>query len=150
MSKPELILAVDFDGTLCEHRYPDIGEEVPYAFDWLRKFQKAGVKLILWTMRADSMGALSCNCFPCNEAAKNETLTDAVIWCNERGVTFWGVNENPDQCDWTNSYKAYAPVYVDDAAIGCPLVLPVTFGTRPYANWKLIGPMVAARFDLKL
>ena len=26
-----MIIAVDFDGTIVEHRYPQIGEEIPFA-----------------------------------------------------------------------------------------------------------------------
>lgn len=121
-----MILAVDFDGTLCDHRYPDIGAEVPGAFRWLARFQAAGVRLVLWTMRSD------------------ETLDDAVRWCRDRGVEFWTVNANPQQAAWTGSPKVYAHAYIDDAAIGCPLRDNPRMGGRPFVDWEKVGPAVAA------
>ena len=31
-----MIIAVDFDGTIVEHRYPKIGEERPFAIETLK------------------------------------------------------------------------------------------------------------------
>jgi len=112
------VIAIDFDGTLVEHRYPDIGPDVPGAFEWLAKLQNAGAKLILWTMR------------------DGPTLTEAVEHCLERGITFWGINGNPDQ-QWSLSPKAYAHVYIDDAALGCPVKLA---GRRAVVDWDIAGP----------
>ena len=125
-----MYIAIDFDGTLVDHRYPDIGAEVPAAFEWCRQLAAAGAKLILWTMRSDSVKA-------------GPVLTDAVAFCRERGVEFAGVNVNPGQ-DWSTSPKAYAHVYVDDAAFGCPLRDNPRAGGRPYADWERIGPAVMA------
>jgi hypothetical protein len=130
-----MIIAVDMDGTLAEHEYPEIGPEIPEAFRWLKLYQKHGHQLIFWTMRSDN--------------AKRKTLSEAVDWCRDRGVSFWGVNENPEQRGWTSSPKCYAQVYVDDAAYGCPLVQPVTANSRPYANWRAIGPDLARRLGIK-
>jgi hypothetical protein len=119
-----MIIAVDFDGTLALHEYPQIGAEVPYAIDWLRKFHNAGVSIILWTMR------------------HGKTLDEALDWCKGRGLTFWGVNKNPEQHTWTQSNKQYANLYIDDAAVGCPL-LPGKDGGRPYVDWSIVGPHTA-------
>lgn len=108
------ILAIDFDGTLCEHRFPAIGNEVPGAFAVLKELQAAGHRLILWTMRSDGRE-------PDGSPENGPVLTDALAWCKDRGVEFWGVNHNPEQGKWTQSKKAYANLYIDDAAIGCPL-----------------------------
>ena len=121
----EKIVAVDFDGTLVEHIYPAIGREVPGAFAWLRKFQAADIKLILWTMRS------------------HKELAEAVDFCRDRGVEFWGINENPDQHSWTTSPKQYAQLYIDDAAVGCPLI---PAGLRPIVDWRVVGPYVMHRF----
>src|SRR5262245_19855617 len=102
-----MYVAIDFDGTLVDHQFPDIGEELPRAFYWLKEWQRLGAKLLLWTMRSDS--------------SHGPTLTDAVEYCRKRGVEFFGVNQNPTQT-WSSSPKAYAHVYVDDAAAGCPLL----------------------------
>lgn len=129
------VIAIDFDGTLAEHRYPDIGAEVPGAFAWLRQYQAAGVKLILWTMRSDG-------------PRQGPTLTDAVKWCRKRGVEFWGVNSNPEQHGWTTSPKAYAPLYIDDAAFGCPLRGSARAGGRDMVDWDVVGPAVAEMLGL--
>lgn len=116
-----MIIAIDFDGTLCEHEYPEIGKEVKLAIKTCKKLQEAGHKLILWTMRGNK--------------PDSQTLKEAVDWCSERGLTFWGINENPEQKEsgWSNSNKQYANLYIDDAAYGCPLVYPET--GRPYVDW---------------
>lgn len=124
------IIAVDFDGTIVDHQYPDVGREVPGAIHWLKQFQKAGAKLILWTMRSDG------------RPDGSTPLADAVQFCHEHGIEFWGVNTNPGQESWTGSPKAYAHLYIDDAAFGCPLIENPRMGGRPYVNWAEIGPTV--------
>ena len=112
------IIAVDFDGTIVEHMYPDMGQPVPGAIRTLRKFKQCGVLLILWTMRS------------------GETLEEAVQYCKDNGIEFWSVNDNPEQLEsrWSTSPEAYAQLYIDDAAYGCPLVTPSN-GRRPYVDW---------------
>lgn len=113
-----MIIAVDFDGTVVDHRYPDIGPEVPGAVEGLRKLVDASHVLILWTMRS------------------GESLYDAVRWYADREIPLFGANKNPDQ-RWTTSPKAFAHVYIDDAAYGCPLIHPSDF-FRPCVNWAAI------------
>lgn len=128
-----MIIAVDFDGTLCDHRFPDIGMENPGAFEALKRFQEAGAKLILWTMRDDE------------RAGTRKVLSEAVAFCKERGVEFWGVNENPEQRGWTGSPKQYAHVYIDDAAFGCPLRECPRSGSRPWVDWSVVTPEILKR-----
>lgn len=117
------IIAVDFDGTIVAHAYPAIGRANPHALPVLRRITEAGHKLILWTMR------------------DGDRLIEAVDYCNSQGITFWGVNTNPDQVAWTSSPKAYAPIYIDDAALGCPLIFDK--GTnRNMVNWHAIETML--------
>lgn len=123
-----MILGIDCDGTIVKHVFPEMGEEVPGAFEWLRRFQAAGAKLILWTMRSDG------------GVRKRQVLTEAVDFCRDRGVTFWGVNTNPEQHEWTGSPKAFCHVFVDDAGVCCPLIYPAT--GRPYVDWSIVGPEV--------
>lgn len=120
-------IAIDFDGTIVEHRYPDIGAEVPGAIKWMKAWQEAGAHLILWTMRS------------------GEELQQAVDWCKAHGVEFWAVNEGPGDRSWTNSPKVYAKRYIDDAAFGCPVVVPMS--GRPYADWSIIGPLVLSEIN---
>ena len=118
------IIAVDFDGTIVEHRYPDIGRPVPGAIEALLEFQGLGARLILWTMRSDGQ-------------RDGDVLTLAVEWCRKRGLEFWGVNQNPEQ-SWSRSPKAYAHRYIDDAAVGCPLRPSLTAGARDMVDWERV------------
>jgi len=115
-----MIIAVDFDGTLVEHKYPDIGNEVPFAFDTLKKFQSLGYKLILLTMRC------------------GKELDEAIEFCSAKGLEFWAVNENPEQLAWTSSSKVHADLYIDNAAFGCPTRLATEEGLRPVVDWGVI------------
>lgn len=100
-----MTIAVDFDGTIVEHRYPEIGREIPFAIDTLKMLIKDRHKLILWTVR------------------EGELLEDAVNWCRERGVEFYAVNrEYPEETKTSNpnfSRKLSAvDVWIDDRNIG--------------------------------
>ena len=119
-------IAVDFDGTICKHAYPLIGEPIPGATRWLRKWIQAGAILILWTVRSD------------------KALQDALDYCLEQGVLFESINSglSGDE-NWTNSPKVYAALYIDDAAFGCPLIVPEC--ERPYVDWSIVGPAVLER-----
>lgn len=125
----QLTIAVDFDGTIVEHVFPDIGKPVPGSFKWLKKFREAGARLLLWTMRSDGQDS-------------GDVLADAVKFCEENGVTFEGVNVNPLQHSWTTSPKAYAHLYIDDAAFDCPLRENPRCGGRPFVDWEKVGPAV--------
>lgn len=123
----QFVIAVDFDGTLCEHVYPDIGPAAVRAKDWLETFTRCGAKLILWTMRCDS-------------ESSGPVLTDAVNWCkNTLGIEFWAVNNNPNQ-SWSMSPKCYAHAYIDDMAVGCPL--RQSGSGRAVVDWDIVGPIV--------
>lgn len=115
-----LVVAVDFDGTVVEHEYPDVGADVPGAVKVLKKLVAAGVRIVLWTMRSD------------------EELADAVDWYAKREIPLFGVNHNPEQDSWTKSPKAFAQVYVDDAALGAPLRPSAKIGNRPIVNWDAV------------
>ena len=70
-----MVIAVDFDGTIVEHRYPRIGEEIPFAIDTLKLLQQEKHRLILWSVRE---GAL---------------LDEAVEWCKARGLSLIHISE---------------------------------------------------------
>ena len=70
----QLVIAVDFDGTLCEYAFPSIGkqtEQQKNLLDLLIKLKEKGHYLILWTNRGD------------NEKLK--CLTEAIEWCKQQG-----------------------------------------------------------------
>jgi len=126
-----MIIAVDFDGTIVEHEFPEIGNPVPGAIKWLRAFHAAGAKLILLTMRSDW-----------TREGNGKVLSQAVEYLHDNRVRLWGVNRNCEQGEWTGSPKVYAHIYIDDAAFGCPLLPPSHEGGKPMANWDIIGPAV--------
>ena len=98
-----MTIAVDFDGTIVEHRYPGIGREKPMAIDTLIRLADDGHKLILWTAR------------------EGQLLDDALQFCRERGLSFYAVNsERPDDT-WERSdvaRKIVADMYIDDRNLG--------------------------------
>lgn len=117
-----MIIAIDFDGTIVKHEYPKVGEPNPMAIDYIKRFQDEGAHIILWTMRS------------------GEHLDDAVSYLEDNGIKLLGVNTNPSQKVWTNSPKAYANLYIDDAGFNCPLAFPKE--GKPYVNWGIVGPKV--------
>ncbi len=97
-----LIIAVDFDGTIVEDAYPAIGEPIIFALDTLKKLQKEGHRLILWTYRS------------------GKKLQEAVDFCKEQGIEFYAVNKNfpEEEFDGKISRKIHADVFIDDRNIG--------------------------------
>ncbi|MDR2836577.1 MAG: HAD hydrolase family protein [Bacteroidales bacterium] len=102
MTHKKLIIAVDFDGTIVEHRYPEIGKKIPYSFEVLKQLQAEGHYLILWTYRA------------------GKYLEEAMNFCKKNGLVFYAVNENEPNEEFHNymSRKIYADIYIDDKNIG--------------------------------
>lgn len=96
-------IAVDFDGTIVEHRYPAIGKEVLFAFDTLKALQEQRHQLILWTYRS------------------GKELDEAVEYCKKNGVVFYAVNKNYPEEEFVEgeiSRKIQADFYIDDRNIG--------------------------------
>lgn len=108
-----LILAVDFDGTVVTHEYPRVGRNIG-ATPVLKALVENGHKLILFTMRDE---------FPRKgiDGSVRNCLQEALDWFKAEGIELWGINENPKQ-SWSASRKVYAHTYIDDAALGIPLV----------------------------
>lgn len=121
-------IVIDFDGTCVTHEFPGIGKEVG-ATPVLRELVDAGHRLVLFTMRCD------------DKKKRIALLSDAQAWFSERDIPLFGVQVNPVQKSWTLSPKAYGDIYIDDAALGCPLVYPED-GSRPYVDWKSVRQML--------
>ena len=98
-----MIIAVDFDGTIVEDAYPEIGKPKQFAFAALKELQKTN-QLILWTCR------------------EGRFLQDAVEFCKQNGVVFYAVNKNyPEEvCQDNGNFmrKIDADVFIDDRNIG--------------------------------
>ncbi len=97
-----LTIAVDFDGTIVEDAYPNIGRPIIFAFETLKKLQEKGHILILWTYRY------------------GERLDEAVTFCENNGIIFYAVNKSfpEEQNDGKRSPKIHADLFIDDRNIG--------------------------------
>ena len=99
-----MTIAVDFDGTIVRHRYPEIGEEIPFAVQTLKMLQQDRHRLILWSVR------------------EGRLLDDAVEWCRERGLEFYAVNRDYPEEDVTKnesySRKLKVDLFIDDRNVG--------------------------------
>lgn len=94
-----MIYAVDFDGTLCLDRFPEIGEPRPAVINFIKRLRGNGDKLILWTCRSGT------------------DLEAAVQWCAAHGIAFDAVNDNlPENIEkyQNNCRKVNADYYIDD------------------------------------
>lgn len=96
-----LTIAVDFDGTLVENRYPEIGKPILFAFETIRKLQQEGHQIILWTYRS------------------GVRLEEAVEFCEKRGIDFYAVNRSYPEEEYEESIsrKILADLYIDDRNI---------------------------------
>ena len=106
-----MTIAVDFDGTIVEHKFPKIGKSLPFVFETLKALQADGHLLILWTYRSGKL------------------LNEAVEYCKKNGIIFYAVNKNfPEEVyDNSISRKILADIYIDDR----------NFGNFP--DWGVIG-----------
>ena len=99
-----MVIAVDFDGTIVEHHYPEIGPEIPFAIDTLKMLIKDRHRVILWTVR------------------EGKLLEDAIQWCKERGVEFYAVNRDyPEEKPENNQHysrKLKVDYFIDDRNLG--------------------------------
>lgn len=126
-------ICIDFDGTCVTHEFPRIGEDIG-AVPVLKELVAAGHKLILFTMRSDRKKKKKVG----DEIiiVEENFLADAINWFADNEIPLYGVQKNPTQRFWTSSPKAYGHLYIDDANLGCPLIVP-TEG-RPYVDWTEI------------
>lgn len=121
-----MYIAVDFDGTCVSHEYPSVGKDIG-AVPVLKKLTENGHKLILNTMRS------------------GDELEDAVEWFEENEISLYGINNNPSQKFWTDSPKVYAHLYIDDAALGCPLKMDPTVSVGLFVDWQQVEEYLKAR-----
>jgi len=122
-------ICIDFDGTCVTHDFPEVGRDIG-AVPVLEELIKNGHRLILFTMRSDVDNPMSDDPNILNKPGKY--LTDAVNWFKSHKIPLYGINTNPDQKCWTHSPKAYGQLYIDDAALGVPLVED---DKGPYVDW---------------
>ena len=122
-----LKIAVDFDGTIVEHKYPEIGKEILFAFETLRALQKQNHQLILWTYRS------------------GKELDEAVEYCRRNGVEFYAINSSYPEEEFDEDYdsrKIDCDIFIDDRNIG---------GLPPWGKiYQMINPAVAPTLEEEL
>ena len=97
------IIAIDFDGTIVEDRFPAIGKPMPFALETLKMLENDGYRLILWTYRHGSK------------------LEEAVEFLNKHGINLYAVNRSyPDEKSHPSdvSRKIHADIFIDDRNYG--------------------------------
>ena len=98
-----MLLAIDFDGTIVEDAFPDIGKLKPEAKAFINKVRERGYKWILWTVRS------------------GDYLKKALEFLRENDLMPDSVNHN---LPWfivhggDDSPKVYADYYIDDKSSG--------------------------------
>jgi len=97
-----LKIAVDFDGTIVEDRYPGIGKPQLFAFETLKALQQQQHQLILWTVR------------------EGTALKEAIEFCKKHGIEFYAVNKNfpEEELEIGQSRKLNVDYFIDDRSIG--------------------------------
>lgn len=98
-----MIIAVDFDGILCENKFPEIGKPNYEMISVIQQLIDCGHEVVLWTVR------------------NGTELTKATEWCEKYGLHFCNINgpapsneaEYKDRYP-TESRKIYADIYIDD------------------------------------
>lgn len=114
-----IVIAVDFDGTCVTHDFPNEGRNIG-APAVLKRLVDRGHKLVLFTMRSGA------------------TLETAIQWFLKNDIKLYGIQYNPDQALWTSSNKCYAQLYIDDAALGAPLMRDESISERPFIDWSAV------------
>lgn len=126
----DISICVNFDGTIVEYDYPRIGEPVPGAIESLKRLQDYGTNIILFTMRSGTQ------------------LLQSINYLKVNGINLYGININPSQTEWTQSPKSYGDYYIDDSALGTPLIYKN--GKKPYVNWKEVMIELETRINKEL
>ena len=130
-----MIIGIDFDGTCVSHEFPLVGNDIG-AVSVLKDIVESGNSLILWTMRSDNNKGLF--------------LAAAVKWFSDNDIPLWGIQRNPSQDSWTSSPKAYCEMYIDDAALGCPLRTDLVISSRPFVDWEEVRKILTNQGVIKI
>ena len=99
MINRKVIIAVDFDGTLCGYHTPGspMGGAIPNSIEYCKLLrEKHDCSLILWTCRT------------------GYNLVEAVLWSQQLGLTFDAVNHNLILSPEFGTPKIIADYYIDD------------------------------------
>ncbi len=97
------IIAIDFDGTIVEDKYPEIGRPMVFAFETMKRLQEKGYRLVLWTYR------------------HGNRLQEAIEFCRKNGIEFYAVNSSFEGEIFEiegQSRKIHADCFIDDRNLG--------------------------------
>ncbi|MGI4021066.1 MAG: hypothetical protein ACRYFA_06130 [Janthinobacterium lividum] len=112
-----VIIGLDFDGTVVTHEFPEMGNDIPNCLETLKRITDQDGKLVLITMRS------------------GKALAEAVAYLTYHKIPLFGVNNNPSQ--QSKSPKIFANIYIDDAALGCPLINS-ELSSNAYVDWEQV------------
>ena len=119
-----MIIAVDFDGTIVEDKYPKIGKLRKNAIEVFRKLQEEGHYIILWTCRDGS------------------ELEEAVLFLKENGFVPDKINDHSDRMielyPNSKSKKVYADIYIDDRNFS-------SYCNDMFLDWKFIYKAISGK-----
>lgn len=138
--RKNITIGIDFDGSCVTHDFPEVGKDIG-AVPVLKRLVENGHKLILFTMRCDRLLPGDTG----DDKIQDKVglfLTDAVNWFKENEIPLYGIQENPTQKRWTTSPKAYAELYIDDAALGCPLINDSNMSHKPFVDWNAVEKLL--------
>ena len=102
-----MIFAIDFDGTIVEHKFPEIGALLPGAKETINALVDAGHRVIIWTCRTSQ-----------DHAGPNSSIWAVHKFLTENGIKFTTINNNVPDLSFQPSPKVYADVYIDDRNFG--------------------------------
>jgi hypothetical protein len=117
-----MLIAIDFDGTCVTNAFPKVGDDIG-AVPVLKRLVEAGHSLLLNTTRDKYNG-----------------LDDAIKWFKDNDIPLCSA---VNQANWTQSTKLFANLYIDDAALGCPLIHKGK--GRSYVNWSKVEKLLIKR-----
>lgn len=102
-----MIIAIDFDGTIVEDRYPEIGKLIYGAREVINRLYDEGYEIIIWSCRARVGKAR------------------AIEFLAKNGIKYHRFNEsspaNLKQYNNVDTRKIYADLYIDDKGLMKPL-----------------------------
>lgn len=96
MQKP--VLAIDFDGTICDHRFPECGPLKEGVVAAIQKISER-FEIIIWSCRANG-----------NLNTDDRYIKDMIEYLNRHNIPY-------DRIDMGNEGKVIADLYIDDKAI---------------------------------
>ncbi len=125
-------IAIDFDGTCTTHNFPFLGKDIG-AIPILKSLVKNGHNLVLFTLRGTTF----------HDGKKMyRPLDDAIKWFENNQIPLYGIFSTPDQTEWTDSPKPDCRLFIDDAALGCPLIFDPFISDRPFVDWKTVKKLL--------